>query len=72
MAFLEAEWSDVIDSWQLDSWEAYRDVARLGRKTRIGGRQREILWTIFERVCAGLAERRAVTWASCDRSGAGR
>jgi hypothetical protein len=39
------------------------NIARLGRKTRIGGAQREILWSIFERVRAGLAERRAVTWA---------
>jgi hypothetical protein len=46
----------------LTTWEDYRDVARLGRKTRIGGKQREILWSIFERVRAGLAERRAITW----------
>jgi superfamily I DNA/RNA helicase len=45
------------------TWEAYRDVSRLGRKTRIGGKQREILWAIFERVRAGLAERKTVTWA---------
>jgi superfamily I DNA/RNA helicase len=37
---------------------------RLGRKTRIGGKQREILWSIFERVRAGLAERKAITWPS--------
>jgi hypothetical protein len=30
---------------------------------RIGGRRREILWGIFERVRAGLAEKKAVTWA---------
>jgi len=60
--FLMGEWQDVVDAWQLRSWDAYRDVSRLGRKTRIGGRQREILWSIFERVRAGLAERGAVTW----------
>jgi hypothetical protein len=38
------------------------DVARLGRKTRIGGKQPEILWAIFERVRTGLAEPKAVTW----------
>jgi hypothetical protein len=63
LPFLVGEWDDVVDAWQLRSREAYRDVARLGRKTRIGGRQREILWAIFERVRAGLAERRLVTWA---------
>lgn len=61
--FLMGEWADVVDAWQLQSWEAYRDVSRLGRKTRIGGKQRELLWQIFEKVRAGLAERRMVTWA---------
>jgi superfamily I DNA/RNA helicase len=61
--FLAGEWRDVVDAWQLKRWEDYRDVARLGRKTRIGGKQREILWAIFEQVRARLAERRAVTWA---------
>lgn len=61
--FLFGEWSDVADAWQLKSWEAYRDVSRLGRKTRIGGKQREIIWAIFERLRAGLAERNVVTWA---------
>ena len=61
--FLGGEWADVVDAWQLRRWEDYRDVARLGRKTRVGGKQREILWSIFERVRAGLAERRILTWA---------
>jgi superfamily I DNA/RNA helicase len=60
--FLLGEWREVVDAWQLATWDDYRDVARLGRKTRIGGKQRETLWAIFERVRAGLAERRAVTW----------
>lgn len=38
-------------------------MSRLGRKTRIGGKQREALWAIFERVRAGLLERRVVTWS---------
>jgi mRNA-degrading endonuclease RelE of RelBE toxin-antitoxin system len=61
--FLVGEWEDVVDAWQLRSWDEYRDVSRLGRKTRIGGKQRESLWTIFERVRAGLVERRIVTWS---------
>ena len=61
--FLFGEWSDIADAWQLKSWEAYRDVSRLGRKTRIGGKQREVIWSIFERVRAGLRERKVVTWA---------
>ena len=62
LRFLIGEWREVVDAWQLATWEDYRDVARLGRKTRIGGKQREVLWSIFERVGGGLAERKAVTW----------
>ena len=36
------------------TWEAYRDVARLGRKTRLPEAQRKMLWSIFERVRADL------------------
>lgn len=35
LPFLVSEWNDVVDAWQLDTWEAYRDVRRLGRKTRL-------------------------------------
>ena len=59
--FLETEWADVVDSWQLETWENYRDVARLGRKTRLGVKQREVLWSIFARVRTDLAERGLVT-----------
>ncbi len=34
-AFLLSEWEQVVDAWQLETWESYRDVARLGRKTRL-------------------------------------
>jgi hypothetical protein len=61
--FLLGEWTDVVDAWGLRDWEAYRDVARLGRKTRVGAKQRESLWAIFDQVRAGLAERGVVTWA---------
>ena len=62
-SFLAGEWSEVVDAWQIETWEGYRDVSRLGRKTRIGGKQREALWSIFEQLRAGLAERKAVTWS---------
>lgn len=59
--FLMTEWEHVVDAWQLDCWEAYRDVVRLGRKTRLPEAQRAVLWTLFERVRAGLRERGLVT-----------
>ena len=59
--FLETEWRDVVDAWQLSTWEDYRDVARLGRKTRLGENQRALLWSIFDRVRSALADRDLVT-----------
>jgi superfamily I DNA/RNA helicase len=61
--FLLTEWEQVVDAWQLESWEAYRDVARLGRKTRLSEAQRTVLWSIFERVDAGLRSRKLITSA---------
>ena len=61
--FLVGEWSDVVDAWQLRTWHGYRDVTRLGRKTRIGGRQREVLWSIFGEVRKGLDKRHVLTWS---------
>jgi len=61
--FLHTEWEQVVDAWQLDSWEAYRDVARLGRKTRLPEQQRAVLWSIFDRVRAGLTARNLITYA---------
>ena len=61
--FLLTEWDQVVDAWQLESWESYRDVVRLGRKTRLPEAQRKTLWTIFEKVRAGLASRKVITFA---------
>jgi superfamily I DNA/RNA helicase len=61
--FLLTEWEQVVDAWQLGNWEAYRDVARLGRKTRLPEAQRKVLWSIFERVHAGLKSQRLITYA---------
>jgi superfamily I DNA/RNA helicase len=75
--FLLTEWEQVVDAWQLNSWEAYRDVARLGRKTRLPESRRETLWAIFEQVWAGLKEQNLKTYAGlfselADYYGAGR
>jgi mRNA-degrading endonuclease RelE of RelBE toxin-antitoxin system len=61
--FLLTEWEQVVDAWQLGSWDAYRDVARLGRRTRLPEAQRKVLWSIFERVRAGLQSRGLITYA---------
>jgi mRNA-degrading endonuclease RelE of RelBE toxin-antitoxin system len=61
--FLLTEWEQVVDAWQLMDREAYRDVARLGRKTRLPEAQRTVLWSIFERVRAGLKSHKLMTHA---------
>lgn len=76
--FLLNEWTDVVDAWDLRSWDEYRDVARLGRKTRIGGRQRERLWAIFEALRTAFDAGGFMTWSgvlsrlTADLSGGGR
>lgn len=45
--FLRSEWAHVVDAWQVADLEAYLAVPRLGRKNRLGSKQREKLWPIF-------------------------
>ena len=61
--FLLTEWQQVVDAWQLSTWEEYRDVRRLGRKTRLPEKQRQVLWSIFERVRERLANASLITEA---------
>lgn len=63
LRFLLMEWEQVVDAWQLESWEAYRDVMRLGRKTKLPKKQHAILWSIFERVREGLTARGLITYS---------
>ena len=61
--FLLTEWEQVVDAWQLSTWEEYRDVRRLGRKTRLPEQQRRTLWAIFSRVRSRLQDRNLITEA---------
>ena len=65
--FLWTEWSEVVDAWQLDTWDAYRDVRRLGRKTRLPEAQRAVLWSIFDRVRSRLQADGLITYAGMFR-----
>jgi len=62
--FLKSEWEEIVDAWQLDSWEAYRDVKRLGRKTRLPEQQRALLWSVFDTVRGALTEQGLITHAA--------
>lgn len=61
--FLLGEWNDLVDAWQLKTWEAYRDVKRLGRKTRLSEAQRIALWAVFERAQEALKQGGLITHA---------
>lgn len=63
LRFLLTEWEQVVDAWQLTSWEEYRDVLRLGCKTRLPETYRKTLWSIFERVRDSLRKQGLVTYA---------
>jgi mRNA-degrading endonuclease RelE of RelBE toxin-antitoxin system len=63
LRFLLSEWDQVVDAWQLSSWEEYRDVTRLGRKTRLKEPQRSLLWSIFDDVRARLRNNNLMTEA---------
>ncbi len=63
-SFLLAEWTEVVDAWQIGSWEAYRDVKRLGRKTRLPEAKRAQLWKVFETVRQQLAQTNRKTLAT--------
>lgn len=61
--FLVSEWEQIVDAWQVNSWETYRDVQRLGRQTRLPENRRQVLWSIFEQVQIALKEKGFVTHA---------
>ena len=63
-AFVLSEWDDVVDAWQLESWEDYRDVRRLGRKTRLCEAQRSMLWGVFSGLLQRVAASGLITHAS--------
>ena len=47
--FLVSEWNNVVDAWQINTLDAYLDVPRLGRKNRMGSKQRDRVWPVFAR-----------------------
>jgi mRNA-degrading endonuclease RelE of RelBE toxin-antitoxin system len=54
LSFLLTEWEELVDAWQLQTWESYRDIKRLGRKTRLQESQRVTLWAVFDAVRSHL------------------
>jgi superfamily I DNA/RNA helicase len=63
LAFLMSEWDQVVDAAQLTTWEGYRDIGRLGRKTRLNEGRRKELWAIFDEVRNDLDKAGLITEA---------
>lgn len=62
LRFLASEWLNVIDAWQVGDAAAYSNVPRLGRKNRLGAKQREALWPVFARAREILEAQGVLTW----------
>jgi superfamily I DNA/RNA helicase len=63
LSFLMSEWGSIVDPWQVGSWEDYRDIARLGRRTRLPEKRRQELWLIFDKARQDLRQRALLTQA---------
>mgnify|MGYP003143555190 CR=1 FL=1 len=59
--FVFAEWRQVIDAWNLTDLENYATVPRIGRRNRLGSKQREQLWPVLEAARNTLAARGLLT-----------
>lgn len=53
--FLAAEWGDVVDARSITDAATYRQTPRLGRRTRLGPRQRDQIWQVMAAIRADLA-----------------
>jgi UvrD-like helicase C-terminal domain/AAA domain len=62
-AFLFEEWDELVDAWGIADAADYAAVPRLGRKTRLGPKQRDSAWGVFAFVRERLAARGLVSWA---------
>ena len=60
--FFMSEWLHVVDAWQLNSLSDYSNVSRLGRKSRLGSKQREKIWPVFVRARELLEAKGIDSW----------
>ncbi|AKH41641.1 ATP-dependent DNA helicase PcrA [Croceibacterium atlanticum] len=61
LRFVTAEWRQIVDAWNLPDLESYSAVPRIGRRNRLGSKQREALWPVFETARAMLSARGLLT-----------
>lgn len=59
--FVFSEWRDIVDGWNIESFADYLDLTRKGKRSRVGKKQREQLWPVFERTRATLSKKGMMT-----------
>ncbi len=59
--FVISEWRQVVDAWGLIDLASYAQVPRLGRRSRLGSKQRETLWPVFDATRRSLSARGFLT-----------
>ncbi|MCL6698283.1 AAA family ATPase [Sphingomonas sp. NSE70-1] len=59
--FVEAEWRHVVDGWSIEDQESYATVPRIGRRNRLGSKQRDALWPVFEKARKIISARGMLT-----------
>jgi len=61
MRFIHSEWTHVIEAWQVADAESYSQIPRLGRRNRMGSKQRDRIWPVFAGARQSLGERGLIT-----------
>jgi superfamily I DNA/RNA helicase len=61
--FVQSEWDGLIDECQVESWDAYRVMLRLGRKTKLPEARRAAVWAVAEKGREILSGQGLLTYA---------
>ncbi len=61
--FLLEEWQELVDAWGVTDSNSYATLPRIGRRTRLGPKQREAAWSVFDLVRTEMTGRGLVTRA---------
>jgi superfamily I DNA/RNA helicase len=59
--FVVEEFSEIVDAFGLTDWDSYREVRRLGRKSRLHEAKRRLLWEGFAAVLQALERSGQIT-----------
>jgi mRNA-degrading endonuclease RelE of RelBE toxin-antitoxin system len=58
------EWKHLFDAWQPADLESYLAIPRTGMRTRLGGKQREIMFEVLAKVREQLESAGKTTWSA--------